>query len=136
MTLRIWSSEYSVGVEALDNQHKAIMDVLNELHAASMEGKAQKVAGPLIRRLVTLAGEHFSAEERLMESIKFPGLAHHRAKHQDLTGKLAEYLTRHEKGDFAMYTPLLYFIRDWQSKHMQTEDQEYAGWLSAHGVKS
>jgi len=34
-----------------------------------------------------------------------------------------------------VYLQLLYFVRDYQSKHMQNEDQEYARWLSAHGVK-
>jgi hemerythrin-like metal-binding protein len=69
-----------------------------------------------------------------MESIRFSGLAAHRAKHQELTGKLAEFVARHEKRDTTVYTQLLYFIRDWLTKHMQTEDQEYANRLSAHGV--
>jgi hemerythrin len=135
MALMTWSSKFSVGVEALDNQHKSLMKVLNELHAASMRGKASEVAGPLIRQMVSIAGEHFSAEERLMESTGFPGLAAHRAIHQELAGKVAEFVARHEKGDTTMYTQLLYFMRDWLSKHMQSEDQEYAPWLKAHGVK-
>jgi hemerythrin len=133
MTLMTWSSKYSVGVETLDNQHKAMMNVLNQLHAASMRGRAQEVASPLIRQIVALASEHFAAEERLMESVEFPGLAGHRARHRELSGKIAEFVSRHEKGDATVYVELLYFIRDWQTKHMQTEDHEYASWLSAHG---
>lgn len=134
MALMTWSSKYSVGVEALDNQHKALMKVLNELHAASMRGKVQEVASPLLRQIVSLACEHFAAEERLMESTGFPGLAGHRAKHRELTGRVAEFVSRHEKGDTTMRTQLLYFMRDWLSKHMQNEDNEYAPWLSGHGV--
>ena len=74
MALMTWSSKYSVGVKALDNQHQTMMKILNELHAASMLGKAQEVAGPLLDTLTSLANEHFSAEEKLMESVKFPGL--------------------------------------------------------------
>jgi hemerythrin len=135
MALMTWRNQYSVGVETLDDQHKSLMKALNELHAASMRGQAQKVAGPLLSQLVSLASGHFSAEEKLMESIKFPGLALHRAKHKELAGMIAEFVTRHEKGDTTVYTQLLYFMRDWQTKHMQTEDQDYAGWLRAHGVK-
>jgi hemerythrin len=134
MALMNWSSKYSVGMEALDNQHKALMGVLNELHAASMQGKAGEVAGPLLRQTVSISNEHFAAEERLMESTGFPGLAAHRAKHRELAGKIAEFVARHEKGDTTVYTPTLYFMRDWQTKHMQKEDQEYAPWLKAHGV--
>jgi hemerythrin len=135
MALMTWSSKYSVGVEALDNQHKTLMKVLNELHAASMRGKAGEVAGPLLRQLVSLANEHFSAEERLMESTGFPGVAEHRPKHRELSGKIAEFVSRHEKGDATMYTELLYFMRDWLYSHMQVEDSKYAPWFAARGVK-
>ena len=70
-----------------------------------------------------------------MESTKFPGLAEHRAKHREMAGRIADLASRHEKRDAAVYLQLLYFVRDYQSKHMQNEDQEYARWLSAHGVK-
>jgi hemerythrin len=135
MALMSWGSKYSVGVEEVDNQHKALMKVLNELHAASMRGQAQQAAGPLIRQMVTLAREHFATEERLMELTGYPGLAGHRAKHRELTEKVAEFLSRHEKSDKTMYTQLLYFMRDWLTQHMQTEDHEYAPWMSTHGVK-
>ncbi len=134
MALMTWSSKYSVGVEALDNQHKALMNVLNELHAASMRGRAQEVAGPLLRQIVSESSEHFAAEERLMESTGYPGLAGHRAKHRKLTGKVAEFVARHERGDTAVYVQLLYFLRDWLNQHIQTEDQEYVPSFKAHGV--
>jgi hemerythrin-like metal-binding protein len=135
VALMTWSSKYSVGVEALDNQHKAMMKALNELHAASMRGEAQKIAGPLLHQLVALASNHFSAEERLMESIKFPGLAVHRAKHKELARMIAEFVAGHERGDSAIYARLLYFVRDWQTMHMQTEDQEYVRWLNSYRVQ-
>jgi hemerythrin len=135
MALVTWSKKYSVGVKALDDQHEAIVKILNELHAASMRGKAIEVAGPLLSKLAPLASEHFSAEESLMGSIKFPGLAEHRAKHREMAGKIADQASRHEKRDTAVYLQLLYFVRDYQSKHMQNEDQEYARWLRAHSVK-
>jgi hemerythrin len=134
MALMTWSTRYSVGVETLDHQHKALMNVLNELHAASMKGKAQEVAGPMIRQMVSIANEHFAEEERLMESIKFPGLAEHRAKHREMTGKVAEFSARHEKGDTTMYTQLLYFMRDWLSNHMLTVDSGYASWMASQGA--
>jgi hemerythrin len=135
MALVTWSNKYSVGVDALDDQHKTLLKVLNEFHAASIRGKAREAAGPLMRQIVTLANEHFSTEQRLMESAGFPGLAGHRAKHEELSAKLAEFVSRHEEGDTTMYAQLLYFMRDWLSSHMQTEDQEYAPWLASHGVR-
>jgi hemerythrin len=135
MALMTWNNKYSVGVETVDNQHKALMKALNELHAASMQGKAREIADRLMVQIVSIANEHFATEERLMESASFPGLAAHRAKHRELAGKIAEFVSRHEKGDTTMYTQLLYFMRDWQTKHMQAEDQEYAAWLKTHSAR-
>jgi hemerythrin len=132
MALMNWSSKYSVGVDALDHQHEALMEILNRLHAASMKGKAGDVADSLLRNLAPLAEEHFAAEERLMESIDFPRLADHRALHREMAGKIAELASRHEEGDITAYVPLLYFVRDYQTKHMRNEDLQYAEWLSAH----
>ena len=136
MALMTWSGKYSVGVEELDNQHRAFMKALNDLHAAAMRGQANVVAGPLIRQIISIAHEHFAEEEKYMKSIRFPGLATHRDKHEELTVKFMEMVSRHEKGDTTVYTQLLYFMRDWLTRHMQSEDQEYAAWISAHHVQS
>ena len=135
MALMSWNNKYSVGVDELDNQHKKLMEILNELHAATMIGKAKEAAVKILPRLVVVAKEHFAAEERLMESIHFPGLDAHRAKHRDLTAKVAEFAARHEKGDPTVYMEALYFVRDWLHKHMQGEDQEYAAWLKSRGAR-
>ncbi len=101
-----------------------------------MNGEARKVAGPLLRQIASIATQHFSTEESLMESIKFPGLAGHRAKHKELERTIAEFASRHEKGDASVYSELLLFVKAWLTRHMQGEDQEYAAWMSAHRTQS
>jgi hemerythrin len=130
-----WKNSYSVGIRALDHQHQAIMRGLNELHDEMIDGKSDDAVAPLIRNLVAVAGAHFSAEEDLMESTQFPGLADHRAKHQELTQKISEFLSRHETGDRAAYSHFLYFVRAFMTQHMLKEDHEYAPWLAEHGIR-
>jgi hemerythrin-like metal-binding protein len=107
---------------------------LNELHEEMMRGRVNDAVAPLIGQLVSLAQEHFVAEERLMETAEFPGLAGHRAKHQELSRKVDEFVARHETGDGAAYCQFLYFVRDWITRHMEKEDQEYAPWLAEHDI--
>jgi hemerythrin-like metal-binding protein len=118
----------------MDDQHINLVKILNELHAAMLKGQAQSVAGPLFKKLTNYVLEHFSSEERLMETTKFPRLAEHRAEHQDLTCKAAEFVDRYEQGDQTMYPQLLRFVRDWQQDHMLTVDKQYTQWLNEHGV--
>jgi hemerythrin len=119
----------------MDQQHQAIMDGLNELHEAMLSGNVNDAVAPLIDRLVLLAGSHFVAEERLMKSAHFPGLADHRAKHKELSQKVEEFIARHENGDVAAYSQFMYFVRDWFTKHMEKEDREYIPWLAERGVR-
>lgn len=131
----MWKSRYSVGVRELDNQHQTIMRHLNELHEEFMSVKANEAVAPLIKSLVSLAAEHFATEERLMESTGFPGLANHRAIHQALSRKVEEFIGRQELGDLAARSQFMYFLREWLTRHMENEDQEYAPWLAQHGIR-
>ena len=130
-----WKNSYSVGVQVLDHQHQTIMRGLNELHEEMLGGKTNEAVAPLIRNLVAIAGVHFAAEEKLMETTQYPGLADHRAKHQELTQKISEFLSCHESGDRAAYSHFLYFVRAYMTKHMLKEDHEYAPWLAEHGIR-
>jgi hemerythrin len=124
-----------VGVRDLDQQHQTIMQLLNELHEEMMNGKVNEVLAPLINKLVSLSREHFATEETLMDSTQFPGLADHRANHQELSRKVGEFIARQETGDRAAYSQFMYFLREWITRHMEKEDQQYAPWLAEHGIR-
>jgi len=135
LVLLTWSSKYSVGVRALDDQHRRLVGILNALHAAMLKGQAQKIAGPLLDDLLIYTRDHFSTEERMMSEAGFPGLAEHRAKHQELGGQVGDYVIRYRKGDSTIYIQLLIFLRDWLANHIQKEDLEYGPCLNAHGMR-
>jgi hemerythrin-like metal-binding protein len=130
-----WSEQYSVGVKALDDEHEEMMRPLNEIHAAAMKGKIGEVASRLLDQVTSTSREHFSTEEALMEQTKYPGLAEHRAIHQALLTKAAEFVARHDRGDNESYVHLLYFVREWFLDHMLQQDRKYTVWMNEHGVK-
>ena len=135
MALLTWSNKHSVGVQILDDQHRQLIGILNELHAAMLKGQAQLIAGPLLDNLLNCTLDHFSTEERMMSEARFSGLTEHRAKHLELAEKVGDYVIRYRKGDSTIYVQLLTFLRDWLSSHMQEEDQEYGPSLKARGFK-
>ena len=123
-----------MAVKTLDEQHAAFMGLLNEFHAAMLKGEAHSAAGPLLIRLIGLVRQHFSSEEALFDSTKYPHAAHHRALHQDLNRQVDGYMARFKQGDRTLYPELLRFLREWLSKHLLEEDQKYAQWLHEHGA--
>jgi len=134
MVLVPWDRRYSVGVAVLDDQHRILVGILNDFHAAMISGRGESSAGPLLCRLQEHVSKHFPAEEKLMESAKFPGLAKHREYHRNLCEKVEEFVARHKKGDHGMYISLLYFLREWQKQHLLLHDREYIPYMAEAGI--
>jgi hemerythrin-like metal-binding protein len=70
-----------------------------------------------------------------MAATDYPALVQHRAKHRNFVRQVQQYLARCKTGDKTMHLPLLNFIRDWLTNHIQEEDREYAPWLNEHSVR-
>jgi hemerythrin-like metal-binding protein len=134
MALMTWTEENSVGVHALDTQHKQLFGIVNELHESMLHGQAQAQTGHLLRKLVDYTKTHFSAEEAMMQNAQYPSLAAHRVKHQNLVRQIQEFSRRHERGEVSVNLHLLNFLCDWLTHHVSKEDKEYGPWLNNHGV--
>ena len=135
MALLTWSDKYSVGVKTIDAQHANLVGILNELHDAMMKGQANDVTGTLLKKLVTYTRDHFVAEEALMTAAKYPALKEHIAKHRDLTKEVEAYVGRFERGEAAINTTLLNFLRDWLTTHILKEDKAYGPCLNKNGAR-
>jgi hemerythrin-like metal-binding protein len=135
MALLNWGQNYSVGVQAIDGQHKVLFDIVNELHGAMLKGQAQTLTGPLLRKLAKYTQEHFTAEEAAMASAMYPGLADHKIKHRDLIKQVDDYIARFDKGEVTLNLHLLNFLRDWLATHIQKTDKEYGPWLNERGIR-
>jgi len=129
-----WQDSYSVKVLAMDNQHKKLFDLVNELHDAMCSGHGRDVAGDILRRLIDYTVQHFSAEEALLERYRFPGLAAHRAEHKALTSKVHEFKKEFDAGTCDVIR-LAKFLRYWLKDHIQNVDQRYGDFLNGHGVR-
>ena len=135
MPLITWTEKLSVGIKTIDDQHAVLCGTLNDLHAAMMKGEARAIAGTLLHTLVEYTHYHFSAEEAMMQAAHYPGLDEHRVQHRELTKQVEEYVARYEQGDITLSLPLLSFLSDWLTNHIQSTDKEYGPWLIEHGIR-
>jgi hemerythrin len=135
MPLINWDKSLSVGVESIDAQHKVLVETLNELHDAMMKGQAKGITGAILRNLVAYTQNHFKAEEAMLAAAKYPGLAAHRALHEELSKQVADYLARFERGEITLNLHLLGFLRDWLTKHIQKVDRAYGPSVIAQGAR-
>jgi hemerythrin len=67
MAKLVWTDQFILGVEVIDQQHRTILDYVNQLDDSRNNGQSQKQIGKLINKLVEYTLFHFAFEEDLQE---------------------------------------------------------------------
>ena len=134
MAIFEWDDSIALGIPIIDEQHKALFDLVNSLNEAVKSGKGSETVGEVIWKLITYVTEHFSEEERLMLSCNFPGLAAHRKEHDQFVSRLREiqvdFIDGHEMG-----VSVLDFMVDWLVCHIKGTDQGYSRFIQQQAEK-
>jgi len=126
-----WQPEYSVGIDAIDTQHQALVALIRQLQEAMAEGRGRAFQHSLIERLVAYTIGHFHFEENLMRAHGYESLAEHAGLHRVLTSQVREIQQRIHDGAVVSNASLMLFLRSWLTDHIMQEDQKYAPALRA-----
>lgn len=126
-----WSASYSVGVEILDQQHKGLLDFVNELFDSAGNSQAADTAyfTAVVQRAVQYIKEHFSTEEKILKAVKFPGFAEHKKAHNEFVLEVIKSAKEFEAGKRLVLTKLAQFLRNWILAHIGVMDMQYALYL-------
>ncbi len=90
MSLFEWSSRYSVGVEAIDRQHRGLIDAMNILNNHVVAGHNAAIQLSALNKLVELTKRHFAAEEHAMSRVNHAGFEAHKRHHARLLQQVAD----------------------------------------------
>ena len=66
MELIKWTKEYELGIKEIDNQHKGLVIIINELFELMSQGKAKAKMNEIFDHLTDYTKKHFKDEERIM----------------------------------------------------------------------
>ena len=59
-----------MGIPQIDTQHKGLVRLINDLHAAMSAGQGIQKVGKILDELVHYTEEHFSYEENMLKQKK------------------------------------------------------------------
>jgi hemerythrin-like metal-binding protein len=122
----IWKSEYSVGIEKFDNEHKKLIEIINRLNEAMSVGKSKEVMGSVITELIKYTHTHFKNEEEYQKSIGYPDYQNHLKIHKYFISKMEEFDNRFKTSNIGLGVDVMMFLRDWLIKHITVEDKKYS----------
>ncbi|MCR6632634.1 MAG: bacteriohemerythrin [Magnetospirillum sp.] len=121
-----WTEDMSVGVARLDEHHRRLIDLTNQLGAAVAAGDTERVTGSVLGELIRYVYYHFGEEERLMEEANYADLPGHRQHHRTMAEHVRGLEQRFDRDPGAVVTADLHeFLADWLVNHIRSEDLLY-----------
>ena len=135
MPLITWNDDLSVGVGQLDNDHKILIEIINELFDAMHEGHGDELLETIFSRLKEYTVTHFFREETLMKSYEYPDYEAHKKHHQNLIGRLDEFIAKYTNGGGMVTTvEVSQFLQEWLLNHIKQEDFRYIPHFQENGL--
>ena len=132
-----WTSEISVGIQEIDEQHKQLVQLLNKLFEVmlSQGPERETIAKTTLKELIDYTTIHFAVEESLFRIFNYPAYDEHKAKHDELKRQVNDIVLRVKSGEKRIDTALLVFLRNWVTQHIMEEDKKYSEFLLSQGVQ-
>jgi len=120
----------SVGVDSIDDDHKILIKLINELDEAIDADDSHELVIYVLNGLADYTQYHFAREEGLMAACRYPGFARHCKEHRDIRKQVMRFRESFNNniigGDDRK---LLEFVRGWLSGHILGSDMAYAPYL-------
>ena len=130
MAIIEWSDSYSVGVPALDDDHKRLIDIINRVEEAERKGASVPW---VLEDLEDYARGHFRREEERMAAADYPGLAGHRERHQafvEWLDTVRKTYAMDPEAQFHLAATVKDYLKNWLINHILATDMEYKEYLA------
>ncbi len=139
MPLLDWKDSYSVGIEAVDHEHRELIDLINTAHAeltASGGGdsggrNASAIFGDIYKGI----SSHFALEEKFMREHGYDQLDDHKSDHERLLDELRDIMDDYDDGGDvgeAESARLSERLGAWFARHFGTHDARLHSRLGTH----
>jgi len=133
-----WNKGLVTGVSLIDDQHKAIFALCDELVSAKKWDEGPDMVMDAVTFLAYYVIRHFETEERLQKETNYPWRKAHTEKHQMFLKEVAMLKLRLDTDG---PTPeLAWMVRalvvNWLMEHIEKEDKAFVDYIGETGQES
>ncbi len=129
MSLIEWRNEFSVGVPAVDHEHRELIETINRLNDIAVAGGDPERVIAVLGDIYAQISAHFALEERIMREASYDGFAEHKAEHERLLDALLDIMDRVDGEGSYDEVVLARELDEWFSVHFRTQDARLHGRL-------
>ncbi len=134
----LWNDSYLTGVDRIDEQHKVLVNTLNEANARLSISVTRELLEQITRDLLSYAIYHFETEESLMREYDYAGQSatdaeQHRQEHRGFSQQVVALRDGLRDGRLVSREELLSFLNNWLINHILNTDKRFGEFLNRHG---
>ncbi|MDR1869380.1 MAG: bacteriohemerythrin [Treponema sp.] len=126
----VWDNSFSVGFDPIDEQHKVLVKMTNEMFQACEQGvlAADVAFLQIIQKALDYAETHFTYEEDYLSEVNYPHLDEQKDQHEDFVAEVQKSIDEFEAGNIEPIF-LARFLKKWLLNHIAVYDKKYAPYL-------
>ena len=126
-----WSKTFACGIKLIDDQHKNLVDLVNEMfnHVSGDDEQEKSYLSRVINEAVMYIKVHFATEEKIMMATQFSGYADHKIAHDRFIATVGKNISDFSSGKkFTLYS-FTNFLKNWILSHIAVMDKQYIVYL-------
>jgi hemerythrin len=120
----IWSSEFSVGNDEIDHQHRRLLDTANMVRMFTGDEEHEVILAAL-DEVADYSLHHLSFEEAILAQGNFPGFDRHKALHDEIRECVHTLCINRNFVTAEMLNDVMTRL----VKHIMYTDKEYVGYF-------
>lgn len=112
----------------IDDQHKILIDLINETSRMILNRNNKKV-GEILEELRIWTEKHFSEEEILFSDSAYPDIKKHKEEHRYFVEKVKSFEEEQRQNDLSVSLNILQFLKNWLFYHIEIIDKTYVPYV-------
>lgn len=134
MTLITWYPNLNLNIELVDEQHKLLVKMINDLYDAIHAGKERAIVGSLLNKLGIYSSMHFAREEDYLEHFGYPDIDQHKKEHNNFERNVYKFESDFLEGKRDLSREIMAFLAKWLTNHIIKSDKRFASFLQIKGI--
>jgi hemerythrin len=130
-----WKDSYSVQIKEIDDQHKVLIQIINDLYKAFMDKEHTSKIDEIIGRMVDYASMHFTTEENYFEKFGYEESKDHIKEHEKFIEDVYNFRYDYKNNKTALTYEVLSFLQKWLANHIMVSDKKYSGLFQENGLE-
>ena len=128
-----WDKSLETGNPTIDEQHKSLINAVNELLESCSQGKGRSEVERTLKFLQDYVIKHFSDEEKLQIKSSYPDYKAHKEKHEAFKKTVDEIVQEFNKSgaSIQMVAKVNSSVAGWLISHIKAEDKKVAAHIKS-----